>query len=205
MSYSFPHVGVSRRLGKYVAVFALVASGLTLGIAGTASATPTISEATGFPVTGESAGLTSLNITPQHVGDLVILSSQIHSQTITISSVASADTGTWTLAERYVDPVNSVITEEVWWAVATATTAATPVTVTYSASVAALSPELVADSYTTSQPSTWRVAPLRVPEPPLSPSRRSQAVPAVLRCTGATQNRAGRRALDRRLALSMRQ
>ncbi len=155
MSYSFPHVGISRRLGKYVAVFALVASGLTLGIAGTASATPTISEAAGFPVSGESAGLTSLNITPQNVGDLVILSSQIHSQTITVSSVTSADTGTWQMAQRNVDSTNGIITEEVWWAVATATTAATPVTVTYSASVAALSPELVADSYTTSQPSTW--------------------------------------------------
>jgi hypothetical protein len=126
-----------------------------LGIAGTAVAAPTISEATGFPQASESTGLTSINITPAHVGDLVILTSQIHSQTITVTGVASADTGTWQHAESYVDGVNHVITEEIWWAVATATTAATPVTVTYSGSVAALTPELVVDSYTASLASTW--------------------------------------------------
>jgi len=155
MSFSFPRVGIPRALGKYVAVFALVASGLTLGIAATASAAPTISEATGFPVSVETTGVSSIDITPAHVGDIVILSSQIHSQTITVSSVTSADTGTWQKAQSYVDGVNGVITEEIWWAVVTATTASTPVTVTYSGSITALAPELVVDSYTASVPSTW--------------------------------------------------
>ncbi|HEY5438346.1 MAG TPA: hypothetical protein VIJ99_05560, partial [Acidimicrobiales bacterium] len=118
-----------------------MASGLTLGIVGTASAASTISEAAGFPVNNEvaSAGTTdAINITPAHVGDLVILSAQVHSQTLTVSSVTSADTGTWQLAQSYKDTTNGVITEEVWWAVANATTAATPVTVTYSGSLGGL-------------------------------------------------------------------
>ncbi len=155
MSFSFQHVGMPRALGKYVAICALVASGLTLGVASTASAASNISEATGFPVNAESANLTSISISPQNVGDLVILSSQIHSQSITVTGVTSADTGTWTHAQSYVDSINGVITEEVWWAVVTATTAATPINLTYSAALGGLSPELVADSYTTSVPSTW--------------------------------------------------
>ncbi len=157
MSISFPLVGISRALGKYVAVFALVASGLTLGVAGIASATSNISEVAGFPVNAENPGGNTINISPHAVGDIVILSSQIHSPTITVTGVASADTGSWTMAKRYIGTNSTVITEEVWYATVTATTAATPITVTYSASITSpsLSPELVADSFTTSVPSTW--------------------------------------------------
>jgi uncharacterized repeat protein (TIGR02543 family) len=113
-----------------------------------------ITEASTFPTSADTTGETTLAINPQHIGDLIIFESEIHSQTITVSSVAAPGTGTWQLADRYVDPTNHVITEEIWWSVATAT-GATTITATYSASVAGIISELTADSYTTASASTW--------------------------------------------------
>ncbi|MGD0056055.1 MAG: InlB B-repeat-containing protein, partial [Acidimicrobiales bacterium] len=82
-------------------------------------------------------------------GDLLIFQSQIHSQAITVSSVATSGAGAttgWTLAQRYVDTTNGVITEEIWWATVT-TAGSTTITATYSGSIASLTPELVVDSY----------------------------------------------------------
>ena len=70
--------------------------------------------------------------------------------------MACPKTGAWHLAERYVDTTNGVITEEIWWAVATST-GSTTITATYSSSIASLSPELVSDSFTSASPSTWSV------------------------------------------------
>ena len=104
-----------------------------------------------------------MTVNPQKVGDLLIFSSQIHSQSITVTGVASTGTGTtgtWNLAQRYVDTTNGVITEEVWWAVVTAT-GSTTITATYSSSITGLSngPELVVDSFTATTPagSVWSV------------------------------------------------
>jgi hypothetical protein len=123
-------------------------------MASEASAASAVSEAATFPVNTEVLGGTTLSINPQKVGDLVVFVSEIHSHTITVTAVSCPETGTWHLAKRYLDTVNGVITEETWWAVVTAT-GATKITATYSASVAALSPELVSDSFTSSSPSTW--------------------------------------------------
>ena len=114
-----------------------------------------ISEAKTFPVNAEATGLNSIGFNPQKVGDLVILTTQVHSQSIQVTNVSAPGTGTWHLAKRYVDSTNKVITEEIWWSVATST-GPTTATVTYSASVAAISPELVVDSFTTaSSPAAW--------------------------------------------------
>ncbi len=113
-----------------------------------------VSEAATFPVNVKALGGTTLSINPQKVGDLIVFSSQIWSQTITVTGVSCPETSAWQLAKRYVDTVNGVITEELWWATATAT-GATTITATYSASVSALSPELVADSFTSSSPLVW--------------------------------------------------
>jgi uncharacterized repeat protein (TIGR02543 family) len=100
-----------------------------------------------------------LTVVSQHVGDLLILSSQIHSQAITVSTVASTGTGTtgtWNLAQRYVDTTNGVITEEIWWAVVTGT-GSTTITATYSGDVSALTPELVVDSFVPATATSWSV------------------------------------------------
>ena len=116
--------------------------------------TPTITEASGFPVSADT-GPTTMSINPRSVGDLVIFQSQIHSTSITVTGVSSSGTGPFQLAQRYVDP-NGLLTEEIWWAVATST-GSTTITASYSQSVASLSPapQLIADSFTTSVPSDW--------------------------------------------------
>ena len=131
----------------------LITSVLTVDIASAASSSG-MSEAATFPVNTEVIGGNTLTINPQKVGDLVVFDSEIHSQTIIVTAVSCPETGTWHLATRYHDTVNGVITEETWWAVATATSS-TKITATYSSSIATLSPELVSDSFTTSSPSTW--------------------------------------------------
>ena len=140
---------VVRVLTTFIAFVALMSSVLTVVLESAASASGAITRAATFPVSVESSvapGVTSLTVNPQHVGDLLILESQIHSTTTTVTGVTGTGTGTWALAQRYVDTTNGVITEEIWWAVATAT-GSTTINVAYSASVAALTPELVADSF----------------------------------------------------------
>jgi uncharacterized repeat protein (TIGR02543 family) len=148
-----------RRRGILLVTFSMMVVGINLSWGATVwAAASTISEAATFPVNAESSGLTTLAIDPQGVGDIIIFQSQIHSESITVTGVSSPKTGAWSLAERYLDPVNTSypITEEVWWAIASST-GSTTISVTYSGSVASLSPELVADSFTTSTPSTWSV------------------------------------------------
>jgi uncharacterized repeat protein (TIGR02543 family) len=133
----------------------LISSVLTFGLETAASATgSTISEAATFPNFNEAPGLQTLAINPQNAGDLVVFESQIHSTSIIVTGVSAPGTGTWHLAERFVDLLNNVITEEIWWAVATSAGSST-ISVSYSGSVASISPELVADSFTTAEPSTW--------------------------------------------------
>ena len=115
-----------------------------------------VTEATTFPVNVQSLGGLTLTINPQKIGDLIVFQSQISSHSITITGVSCPETGAWHLAEKYVDTVNGQITEEIWWAVATAT-GSTKITAAYSGSVAALSPELIGDSFTTTGASTWSV------------------------------------------------
>jgi uncharacterized repeat protein (TIGR02543 family) len=155
---------VARVLTTFIAFVALMSSVVTVVLESSASASGTVTEVGApFPYSGESSGVNSLTVVSQHVGDLLIFSSQIHSQSITVTGVASTGTGTtgtWNLAQRYVDTTNGVITEEVWWAVVTAT-GSTTITATYSSSIAGLSqgPELVVDSFTAATPagSVWGV------------------------------------------------
>jgi hypothetical protein len=145
----------ARVLTKCVACVAIMASVLTVGLEGVASASGAITEAATFPVSVESLEHVTLNINPQKVGDLLILSSQIHSQTNPISSVTAPGTGTWQNAEQYVNVPNN-ITEEIWYTTVS-TAGPTTITVNYTGSITGLSPELVADSYTTANPATWTV------------------------------------------------
>jgi hypothetical protein len=153
---------VARVLTTFIAFVALMSSVLTVVLENSASATGVITEAATFPVSVESlspTGVTSLTVVSQHVGDLLIFSSQIHSQAITVTGVASTGTGTtgtWTLAHRYVDTTNGLITEEIWWAVVTGT-GSTTITAAYSGDVSALTPELVVDSFVPATATIWKV------------------------------------------------
>jgi hypothetical protein len=146
----------ARSVSKSIVIIALLSSFLSLGIenAATAASVPAVSEAVGFPVNAATLGGTTLTVNPQKVGDLIVFQSQISSHSITVTGVSCPETGAWHLAERYVDTVNGVVTEEIWWAVASST-GSTKITATYSSSIAALSPELVSDSFTTASASIW--------------------------------------------------
>jgi hypothetical protein len=113
-----------------------------------------IQRAATFPVSSESTMNSSITVDPQKVGDLMILSDQLHSTSIEVTAVSGGNSGTWQLAEQFVDTANS-LTLQVWYAVTTSTGSST-IALTYSAATT-LPVELVADSFTTSRPTTWSV------------------------------------------------
>ncbi len=118
-------------------------------------------ETSNFPVLPpESNGLDSINISPQNVGDLVILSMQLHVTNVSITSVSGGNTGNWQLAEAYTNDSNAGGTDElhyeVWWGVATRAGPST-VSISYSQSVASDPIELIADSFTSGSGLPWKV------------------------------------------------
>ena len=146
---------VVRFATTFIVSTVLASTMIVVGLDSVASATgSTISQVSGFPVDSQATGLTSLAVSPANVGDLIVFESQIHSQTTSVTSVTCPKTGTFQKATKYVDTNNGIITEEIWWAVAT-NTGATSITVNYSAGVSAVSIELVADSFTTSNATAW--------------------------------------------------
>jgi hypothetical protein len=97
----------------------------------------------------------SITVNPQKVGDLMILSDQLQSTSVNVTAVSGGNSGTWHLAEQFIDTANT-LTYQVWYAVATSTGSST-ITLTYSATTP-LPVELIADSFTTSRAVTWNVA-----------------------------------------------
>ena len=118
------------------------------------SVDPLINEVSGFPVNNEATGVNTLAVTTQKVGDLLVLATQIHSTSNPITLVSGGNVSNWQRAYQYIDTVNNVITEEIWWGTIIASGTNT-INVTWSGSISALSPELVADSFTTNYPATW--------------------------------------------------
>jgi hypothetical protein len=153
--------GVPTTAGTYTFVVgasnsAGTAAGKTQTIVVAPSASPplTITRAANFPVTNESTELSSLSVDPQKVGDLIVISAQLHSTSISVTSVSGGGSSGWTRAEQFVDTAND-LTYTVWYAVVT-NIGPTTVTVSYSGSTS-LPVELLADSYTTNMTASWRV------------------------------------------------
>jgi hypothetical protein len=113
-----------------------------------------IQRAATFPVNSESAMNSSITVNPQKVGDLMILSDQLHSTSVDVTAVSGGNSGTWHLAEQFVDTPN-ILTFQVWYSVATGT-GSSSITLTYSATTT-LPVELIADSYTSSSAANWNV------------------------------------------------
>ncbi|MCU4186192.1 hypothetical protein K6U06_17635, partial [Acidiferrimicrobium sp. IK] len=113
-----------------------------------------LSEAASFPVNSESDGNSSIAVTPQKVGDLLIVSMQLHSTSVEVKSVSGGNGGTWHRATRFVDSANT-LSYEVWYTSATRTGTA-DITLTYSAPTA-LPIELIADSFTGAPHGSWSV------------------------------------------------
>jgi hypothetical protein len=113
-----------------------------------------IQRAATFPVNSESVMNSSITVNPQKVGDLMILSDQLHSTSVDVTAVSGGNSGTWHLAEQFIDTPNT-LTFQVWYAVATGT-GSSEMTLTYSANTT-LPVELIADSFTSSLAVTWNV------------------------------------------------
>jgi hypothetical protein len=113
-----------------------------------------IQRAATFPVNSESVMNSSITVNPQKVGDLMILSDQLHSTSVDVTAVSGGNSGKWYLAEQFIDTPNT-LTFQVWYAVATGT-GSSKITLTYSAKTT-LPVELIADSFTSSLAVTWNV------------------------------------------------
>jgi len=114
-----------------------------------------ISEATGtdFPQNSESPGNSALTIDPANVGDLVVISMQVHSTAVLINGITGGHVGSWQKAESYDNDVGDTLHYEVWWGVATGTGLA-GVTISYSGPASSYEIELIADSFSSTS-STW--------------------------------------------------
>ena len=113
-----------------------------------------LQEAAGFPLNSESVMNPSITVNPQKVGDLMILSDQLHSTSVYVAGVSGGNASTWHLAQEFVDTSNT-LTYQVWYAVAIAAGSA-QINLTYSATTT-LPVELIADSFTASRAVTWNV------------------------------------------------
>ncbi len=109
-----------------------------------------------FPRSGESYGNNSLLISPVQVGDLVVLSMQLHATNVTINSISGGNVSGWQRAVSYTNTGTDVLHYEVWWGVATAVGPST-LAITYSAPVSADAIELIADSFTDPAGLPWSV------------------------------------------------
>ena len=95
-----------------------------------------------------AAGVTTLSVSPQHVGDLLALVVKISSSTITASSVSGGGVGTWA---RAVGPYSGYGGDdlEIWTGTVTTTGPGT-VTVAFSSSVSAIYTGLAAQEFAAS-------------------------------------------------------
>ena len=109
-----------------------------------------------FPVSSETYGNNSIMINPVKVGDLVVLSMQLHTPGISITGITGGNTGSWQRAVAYTNTGTDTLHYEVWWGVATAAGPST-LNISYSGDVSQWAIELIADSFTTASTLPWAV------------------------------------------------
>jgi large repetitive protein len=152
-------------IGAFRAVPASAADGPTVSAVSPTSG-PVSSGSTGqppiarvtpyFPVSSETFGNNSIMINPVTVGDLVVLSMQLHTTGISITGITGGNVGNWHRAVAYTNTGTDTLYFEVWWGVATSAGPST-VNISYSANVSQWAIELIADSFTTASPPPWAV------------------------------------------------
>jgi IPT/TIG domain len=124
--------------------------------AGSSGQPPITRETPYFPVSSETLGDNSIMINPEKVGDLVVLSMQLHTTGISITGITGGNVGNWQRALTYTNTGTDTLYYEVWWGVATSTGPST-VSIAYSADVSQWAIELIADSFTTASTLPWAV------------------------------------------------
>jgi hypothetical protein len=124
--------------------------------AGSSGPQPITRENANFPLNNESFGNHTMTINPLKVGDLVVLSMQLHTTGISVTGITGGNTGGWQRAVAYNNTGTDTLHYEVWWGVATAT-GPSAVNITYSGDVSNWAIELIADSFTTASALPWAV------------------------------------------------
>ncbi|MGH3188646.1 MAG: hypothetical protein ACRDOL_15510, partial [Streptosporangiaceae bacterium] len=126
-------------------------------VSGGSSGQPQITRVTPyFPVSSETSGDNSIMINPVKVGDLVVLSMQLHTTGISITGITGGNVGSWQRAVTYTNTGTDTLHYEVWWGAVTAS-GSSVVNISYSADVSQWAIELIADSFTTSSTLPWSV------------------------------------------------
>ena len=141
-----------------------------------------------FPVSSETLGDNSIMINPAKVGDLVVLSMQLHTTGISITGITGGNVGTWQRAVAYTNTGTDTLYYEVWWGVATAT-GSSAVNISYSANVSQWAIELIADSFTTASTLPWAVV---TSGGSSNPSATSASWPALKATASLTSSIGGR-------------
>ena len=109
-----------------------------------------------FPVSSETLGDNSIMINPMKVGDLVVLSMQLHTTGISITGITGGNVGNWQRAVAYTNTGTDTLYYELWWGVVISTGSST-VNISYSGDVSQWAIELIADSFTTASALPWAV------------------------------------------------
>jgi hypothetical protein len=112
----------------------------------TVSATPTIA-AVGIMAFKAGDDTTTLVVSPQQVGDLLVLTIKANSASVTLSSVSGGGASTWTRAEAYTGYSSHDL--EIWTGTVS-TTGASTVTMTFSASVTSVYTALASQEFSAS-------------------------------------------------------
>ena len=124
--------------------------------AGSSGPQPITRESANFPLNNESFGNNTMTINPLKVGDLVVLSMQLHTTGISVTGITGGNTGGWQRAISYNNTGTDTLHYEVWWGVATST-GPSAVNITYSGDASQWAIELIADSFTTASALPWAV------------------------------------------------
>ena len=112
--------------------------------AGVAAATAPVIAAVGSPANASGSGITTLSVSPQAVGDVLVLAVKVNSTAITVSSVSGGGVSAWSNLESY--SVYAGHDLELWMGRVTAT-GSSSVTVTFSSSVSSISVELTSEEF----------------------------------------------------------
>jgi hypothetical protein len=104
--------------------------------------------AVGSMAYSSAAGVTTLSVSPQHVGDLLALALKVSSTTVTASSVSGGGAGTWT---RAFGPYSGFSGNDLeMWTGIVSTTGPATITVAFSSSVSAIYTGLAAQEFAAS-------------------------------------------------------
>ena len=122
--------------------------------AGSSGPQPITRESANFPLNSESFGNNTMTINPLKVGDLVVVSMQLHTTGVSITGITGGNTGGWQRALAYNNTGTDTLHYEVWWGVATST-GPSAVNITYSGNASQWAIELIADSFTTASTLPW--------------------------------------------------